>query len=62
MPGISARRAAAAERPGPAVRAFAVIGVDVLADQRDFAHAIVGEPRTSSMIFATGRENSAPRV
>ena len=33
-----------AERPIPPVRTFAVIGVDVLPDQRDFAHAIVGEP------------------
>ena len=33
-----------AERPGPSVRAFAVIGVDVLPDQRDLAHAIVGKP------------------
>ena len=33
-----------AERPGAAVRAFAVIGVDVLADQRDLAHAGIGEP------------------
>ena len=32
------------ERPGAAVRSLAVIGVDVLADQRDLAHAIVGEP------------------
>ena len=35
----------AAQRPGPPVRTFAVIGVDVLADQRDFAHAVVGEPQ-----------------
>ncbi len=34
----------AAERPDPAVRSLAVIGVDVLPDQGDFAHAIVGEP------------------
>ena len=34
-----------AERPDPPVRSFAVIGVDVLPDQRDFAHAIVGEPQ-----------------
>ena len=33
-----------AERPGPSVRAFAVIGVDVLPNQRDLAHAVVGEP------------------
>ena len=33
-----------AERPDPAVRSFAVIGVDVLPDQGDLAHAIVGEP------------------
>ena len=33
-----------AERPGHAVRTFAVIGVDVLPDQRDLAHAIVGKP------------------
>ena len=32
------------ERPGPAVGSFAVIGVDVLADQRDLAHAGLGEP------------------
>ena len=32
-----------AERPGAAVRTFAVIGVDVLSDQRDLAHAGVGE-------------------
>jgi hypothetical protein len=31
------------ERPGPAVGAFAMIGIDVLADQRDLAHARVGE-------------------
>ena len=33
-----------AERPGAPVRALAVIGVDVLADQRDLAHAGVGQP------------------
>jgi hypothetical protein len=32
------------ERPGASVRAFTVIGVDVLPDQRDLAHAVVGEP------------------
>ena len=51
-----------AERPGAAVRTFAVIGIDVLADQRDLAHAGVGEVRTSARIFSTGRETSAPRV
>ena len=40
MPSISATRSKQPrQRPRPAVRAFAVIGVDVLADQRDFAHA-----------------------
>ena len=34
----------AAERRGAAVGALAVIGVDVLADQRDLAHAGVGQP------------------
>ena len=33
-----------AERPGHTVRTFAVIGVDVLPDQGDLAHAIVGKP------------------
>ena len=33
-----------AERPNPSVRSLAVIGVDVLSDQGDLAHAIVGEP------------------
>ena len=33
-----------AERPDPSVRSLAVIGVDVLPDQGDFAHAIVGKP------------------
>ena len=35
----------APERPRPSVRAVAVIGVDVLADQRDLAHAGVRQPR-----------------
>ena len=33
-----------AQRPCPSVGTFAVIGVDVLADQGDLAHAVVGEP------------------
>ena len=33
-----------AERPGPSVGAFAVIGVDVLPNEGDLAHAVVGEP------------------
>ena len=45
-------------RPGT----FAMIGVDVLADQRHLAHAGSGEVRTSARIFSTGRETSAPRV
>ena len=32
-----------AQRPGPPVGAFTVIGVDVLANERDLAHAVVGE-------------------
>ena len=32
------------QRPGPAVRSRAVIRVDVLADEGDFAHAGVGKP------------------
>src|ERR1700730_6570605 len=33
-----------AEWPDMSVRSLAVIGVDVLPDQGDFAHAVVGEP------------------
>ena len=32
------------QRPRPAIRSGAVIGIDVLSDQRDFAHAGVGQP------------------
>ena len=34
----------AAERPRAPIRSVPVIGVDVLADQRDFAHARIGKP------------------
>ena len=58
------RRAAAAGRASTARRpALAVIGVDVLAEQRHLAHAgsrpAARPPRRSS---STGRETSAPRV
>ena len=46
MPGMLARRSSSS--PSDQVRPsgpFAVIGVDVLPDQRDFTHAIVGEPQ-----------------
>ncbi|MGY3630616.1 hypothetical protein ACVWWI_007547 [Bradyrhizobium sp. USDA 3686] len=33
-----------AERPAFSVRSLAVIGVDVLSDQRELAHAVLGEP------------------
>ncbi len=33
-----------AERPALSVRSFAMIGVDVLPDQRELAHAVLGEP------------------
>jgi hypothetical protein len=39
-----------------------VIGVDVLADQRDLAHAGVREPLDLGDDLATGRDTSAPRV
>ena len=50
------------QRPVLAVRAFAGIGIDVLAQQRDLAHALGREPRASARICEAGRENSAPRV
>ncbi len=34
-----------AERPASSIRPFAVIGVDVLPDQGDLAHAVIGKPR-----------------
>ena len=33
-----------AERPARAIRPLAMIGIDVLSDERDFAHAMVDEP------------------
>ena len=52
-----------AEAPVAPVRSFAMPGVDVLAEQRDLAHA--ARPRAalaSATIASTGRETSAPRV
>ena len=45
-----------------AVLAGAVIGVDVLPDQRDFAHARRGKTFDLGRDFSTGREISTPRV
>ena len=39
-----------------------MIGVDVLAEQRDLAHARVGKARDLVENAASGREASAPRV
>ena len=58
-----ARRISRREAPAPAVRAVAVVGVDVLAEQRDLARAGADQaaaPR--ARMAATGRLCSAPRV
>ena len=50
------------ERPD-AAGPFAVIGIDVLSDQRDLAHAGVGKSLRPHREFSpTGRETSTPRV
>ena len=51
-----------AERPGPSVRPFAVIGVDVLPDQGDLAHAVIGEPLHVVDDPCDRARTSAPRV
>ena len=50
------------QRPRASIRSLAMIGVDVLAEQRDFANAGVGEPLHLGHDLGPGREISAPRV
>ena len=54
MPG--SRRARGSARPGAvaAIVGLAVVGVDVLAEQRDLAHARGDQPRASATTAATG--------
>ena len=64
MPSIAAsRRDQPRQRPGAAVGAPAVIGVDVLAEQRDLAHAMIGKAAGLGLHVGDGpRELGAARV
>ena len=45
-----------------AVFHFAAIGVDVLSQEVDFFHALLGEVGDFGQTSFSGRENSSPRV
>ena len=66
MPGISATYSIKVAKSARVVGAHAsrlgAVGVHVLAEQRDFAHALVGEAGDFGQHVVEPRETSSPRV